>query len=141
MIRGKRIGIVGHEAAKFTKATEAMARELIRSLLEDPCSVLISGRCPLGGIDVWAEEEADAMGREKVIFPPRTNRWLTGYKPRNEAIAATSDIVHCIVVAKYPPGYRGMRFEECYHCKTNSHIKSGGCWTALRCERHEWWIL
>lgn len=40
-----------------------------------------------------------------------------------------SGVVVCIVVTQFPEGYKGMRFPYCYHCKTNSHIKSGGCWT------------
>jgi predicted Rossmann fold nucleotide-binding protein DprA/Smf involved in DNA uptake len=134
------IGIVGHEAAKFTMVTERAARALIRTLLP-PGSVLVSGRSPLGGIDVWAEEEAAALGLETKIFPPLTSSWSTGYKPRNLQIAHTSAIVHCLVVSTYPPGYRGMRFDFCYHCSTRDHIKSGGCWTALRCAQRRWHII
>jgi len=28
-----------------------------------------------------------------------------------------------------------MRFPFCYHCKSNLHVKSGGCWTAKYAER------
>lgn len=135
------IGIVGHEAAKFTPETEATAREIIRALLNDPADILVSGACPLGGIDIWAEEEADALGRAKVIFPPKYNSWAIGFKPRNIKIAELSDIVHCIVVRAYPEQYTGRRFPICYHCGKSDHIKSGGCWTALRCEQREWWML
>ena len=127
-----KVGIVGHEAAKFIPYTEQMARELIRQLLEPEGSVLVSGHCHLGGIDIWAEEVADFLGRPKEIFAPATYAWAGGYKPRNIKIAETADIVHNIVVAEYPPQYDGMRFEYCYHCKTNQHIKSGGCWTAKK---------
>ena len=136
-----RVGIVGHEAAKFTPETEEAAREIIRFLLRDPYTILVSGHCPLGGIDIWAEEEAQALDREMVIFPPKCNSWEGGYKPRNEAIAETSDVVNCIVVSSYPPGYKGMQFDRCYHCHTNDHIKSGGCWTAKRARKSEWFVL
>ena len=139
--RQMNIGIVGHEAAKFTTESEAIAREVIRYLLEDPSSVLVSGHCPLGGIDIWAEEEAIRLNRHMQIFSPQSNSWETGFKPRNLQIANTSDIVHCIVVSTYPLNYIGRRFPYCYHCHTSSHIKSGGCWTALKCPQHEWWIL
>ena len=135
------IGIVGHEAAKFTPDQEYVAREIIRYLLSDPTSVLVSGHCPLGGIDIWAEEEADRLGRRKRIFPPKTNSWEDGFKPRNLQIANTSDICHCLVVAELPPTYRGRRFDYCYHCHSRTHIKSGGCWTAKRCKQSEWWII
>ena len=146
------VGIVGVEAAKLTPATEATAREIIRVLLADPLAVLVSGACPLGGIDIIAEEEADALGREKVIYPPKSNDWYTGFRPRNERIASKSEIVHCITLGSYdlfPSGYVGRRWKTtsgdpyCYHCKDRNepHVKSGGCWTAWRCAAQEWWIL
>lgn len=135
------IGIVGHEAAKFTAEQETIAREIICYLLEAPDAVLVSGRCPLGGVDVWAEEEELVLGRRTLIFEPRVNNWEYGFKPRNLQIARHSDIVHCIVVSSLPSTYTGRRFDRCYHCHTSSHVKSGGCWTALRCKRRSWWIL
>ncbi len=134
-----KIGIVGHEAKKFIPYTEQMARELIRQLLEPADSVLVSGHCHLGGIDIWAEEIAKALGAfdPALIFAPKNQHWSTGYKPRNQQIAETAAVVHNIVVARYPEGYADLRFEDeqtglpyCYHCKTDQHVKSGGCWTA-----------
>jgi len=143
------VGIVGHEAKKFTPETEARARLVIRGLLQplvgDFLNAVVSGRSPLGGIDVWAEEEAGALGIATLIFPPRTNHWATGYKIRNLQIAEASDIVHCIVVRDLPPGYTGMRFPQCYHCLkggcTYPHVKSGGCWTALKCKQRMWHVI
>lgn len=131
------VGIVGHEAAKFTPATEAAAREIIRKLLEPPDVVVVSGHCHLGGIDIWAEEIAKELGAydPELIFPPKKLQWAGGYKDRNILIARNSDIVHCIAVAELPPGYTGMRFEGCYHCNTSGHVKSGGCWTAKYAQR------
>ena len=129
------IGIVGHEAKKFTPKTEAMARELIRELLKAPGSRLVSGHCHLGGIDIWAEEIAVELGVAKLIFPPVEYSWEKGYKPRNILIAEHADVLHNIVVAAYPEDYDGMRFDYCYHCKTNEHIKSGGCWTAKQAQK------
>lgn len=129
------IGIVGHEAAKFTPVTEAAARILIARLLAPLDAICVSGACPLGGIDVWAEEIAISLGRQTRIFAPATPSWESGYKPRNILIAQTSDVVHNIVVAELPPTYAGMRFQRCYHCRTDAHVKSGGCWTAKLAER------
>lgn len=124
-----KIGIVGSEGAKFTPTTEAVARALIRSLLV-PGDVVVSGHCHLGGIDIWAVEEARAMGLpDPIEFPPKTRAWTTGYKPRNLLIAQTADQVYCITVRTLPEGYTGMRFPLCYHCRTTDHVKSGGCWT------------
>lgn len=137
-----KIGIVGHEAAKFTAETEAKAREIIRSILTDShADVMISGGCHLGGIDIWAEEEADKLGIAKQIFLPSVRRWEGGFKQRNLKIAYTADEVHCIVVKEYPPNYSGMKFDFCYHCKSNDHIKSGGCWTAKRSRKGVWHII
>lgn len=137
-----KIGIVGHEAAKFTKSGEQQARKIIYNLLDNNReATLVSGHCHLGGIDIWAEEIADMLGIAKIIFPPRTFVWSTGYKPRNIQIANTSDIVHCIVVNKLPLSYKGMRFTSCYHCGTKEHIKSGGCWTAKRAKQAQWHII
>lgn len=130
-----KIGIVGHEAAKFTPDSEARARAVIRALLSLPATTVVSGHCHLGGVDIYAEEEADKLGIPKLIFPPRTKRWHDGYKPRNLQIATASDVVHVIVVKEYPATYRGMHFDYCYHCDKTDHIKSGGCWTAMQARR------
>lgn len=140
------IGIVGSEAGKFTKAGEETARKIIRALLSAARQPrLISGHCPLGGVDIWAEEEADALGIPTTIFPPKTHRWDDGFRPRNIRIAEASEIVHVIVVTKYPPGYDGMIFSTCYHCHSNTHVKSGACWTAkfaqLQGKKAAWHIV
>jgi len=135
------VGIVGHEAAKFTPETEAAAKKIIRDLLTPEDAVLVSGGCHLGGIDIWAEEIADELGREKVIFRPEALRWGApgGYRERNEAIARTSDVVYCIVVKKLPEDFRGRRHTVCYHCGTTTHVKSGGCWTAKKAAQGRWY--
>jgi hypothetical protein len=137
-----RVGIVGHEGAKFTPETRLAACKVIAELLTPTDAVCVSGRCPLGGIDVWAEVCADRWGREKLIYPPANKSWSGGYKPRNIQIAEASDVVHVILVAEYPATYTGMRFDLCYHCAKDEaralgrdHIKSGGCWTARYAQR------
>lgn len=142
-----RVGIVGHEGAKFTPETEAKAREVIRDILRvlvpgaDSLDAVVSGHCHLGGIDIWAEEEAKRAGIPTRIYPPKRLTWSGGYKERNLQIAADSDVVHCIVVARLPESYTGMRFEYCYHCKTKDHVKSGGCWTAKRAKASHIWVI
>jgi hypothetical protein len=122
------IGIVGSEGAKFTKETEAKAREVIREVLRGN-EVVVSGGCHLGGIDIWAVEEAKAMGLDVMEFLPKTRKWDGGYKQRNQLIAENSDIVYCITLKELPDSYTGMKFNLCYHCGTKEHVKSGGCWT------------
>lgn len=140
------VGIVGAEAAKFTVAGELEARRLIGKLLFDQDAVLVSGGCHLGGVDIWAEEAAGALGRSKIIHHPAELNWSRGFGPRNLLIARNSDVVHVIAVARFPTTFTGPRFPLCYHCarrsrerpyepQTPSHVKSGGCWTAIETER------
>jgi hypothetical protein len=132
----KVLGIVGAEAAKFTLKGEAAARAVIAEWLAK-FDVVSSGHCHLGGIDIWAEEEAQAVGKfdPQLIFEPRVLRWAGpgGFEQRNTAIAAASHTLLNIVVDQLPGNYTGMRFKLCYHCEPRKdktpHVKSGGCWT------------
>lgn len=121
------VGIVGCEAAKFTPQTEKRARASIRELIRN-AKLVVSGACHLGGVDIWAIEEAKKLGIPTKEFAPEKKHW-EGYKARNIQIAEASDKVYCITVRKLPKTYKGMRFPLCYHCGTTNHIKSGGCWT------------
>lgn len=143
------IGIVGSGADKFTPETRSMAKKLIYGILHayqrqgyEP--VAVSGHSPVGGIDIWTEDMADMLGIEKRIYPPKVQRWEGGYKQRNMLIAK-SNIVHVIVVDKYPESYTGRKFNLCYHCDTADHIKSGGCWTGKRAIEYgneaQWHVL
>jgi len=126
------IGIVGSEAAKFTEETERKARAVIRELITalPPLSAVCSGECHLGGIDEWARLEAENLDVPFIGHPPKVLEWNKGYKPRNIKIARTSDKVVCITIKEYPSSYNDMKFSRCYHCDTDQHVKSGGCWTA-----------
>ena len=124
------VGIVGSEGAKFTPETEHKARVLINGLLTRPgVTTVVSGGCHLGGIDIWAEQIAGALGLDAIIHKPAKLNWSQGYAPRNRRIARDSDEIHCITLEELPESYKGMRFPFCYHCGTNKHVKSGGCWT------------
>mgnify|MGYP001594700573 CR=1 FL=1 len=129
-----RIGIVGSEAANFTPKTVAEERKLIRTILQ-PGDVVVSGKCHLGGIDIWAVEEAVKLGLSYKEWPPKHRAWEGGYKQRNLEIAKDSDKVVCITVRSLPITYTGMRFSHCYHCGTYDHVKSGGCWTVKQAKR------
>jgi len=107
---------------------EANARYLIRLLLVGASS-MVSGHSPVGGIDIWAEEEALALGVPLDLKVPTHNSWDPpggyGYKARNLDIARDSDVVHVLLADVYPEQYTGRRWDLCYHCKTNDHVKSG----------------
>jgi hypothetical protein len=125
------LGIVGSEGAKFTKESESLVSQLIETLiLQTQPSLVVSGACHLGGVDQWAVEIAKANGIQTQEFPPLHRSW-GGYKARNIQIAEAADEVVCFTVEDLPPGFPEGGWERyCYHCKTDEHIKSGGCWTA-----------
>ena len=125
---GPVLGIVGAEAAKFTPQWQIYAKyQIHEAFIRHQPSLIVSGRCPLGGVDIWAIEEARKAGIRTREFPPGHNSWEY-FKARNIQIAE-SDIVLCITVRYYHNDYKGRRFKLCYHCKTDDHVKSGGCWT------------
>ena len=139
-----KIAIIGHASDKFNQITRRSAHSIIAGILEDyrPC-ILISGGCPMGGIDIWAEEMADKKGIEKIIYRPKYTQWdpdvntygkdAYGFKARNLDIARNCDVLYNIVVRTWPENYRGTKYND-YHCAGKNmdkhpHVKSGGCWT------------
>ena len=134
-----RIGIVGNEAAKFTNSGALRAcdaiRQLVQPLVGVEHSAVVSGACHLGGVDIWARDIARWLGVPMIEFPPASQSWEHGYKPRNLQIAEASDFVFCLAVDRLPHGFSGMRFKRCYHCNRVDHVKSGGCWTVLQAQR------
>lgn len=123
-----KLGIVGSEGGKFTDETKLIALDTIYKLL-GPGDTVVSGECHLGGIDIWAKEIAIAEGLDYIGCPPQFKTWQS-FKRRNIEIATIADRVACITVRTLPSGFKEGGWERyCYHCKTDSHIKSGGCWT------------
>ncbi|MFQ6027460.1 MAG: hypothetical protein ACE5Q6_08215 [Dehalococcoidia bacterium] len=141
-----KLGIVGHAQEKFTLQTQIAAHgRILDAVKKHQPTHIVSGRSPMGGVDIYAETIASTLSIPTIIHAPKRNTWSApgGFKERNLAIARDSDLVLVVVVAEYPEGYTGMRFKDCYHCKGRNppHIKSGGCWTAWQCPRHEWVII
>jgi hypothetical protein len=130
------LGIVGSEAAKFTTITERIARGIIRKEIIEHKALqplwVVSGACHLGGIDIWAIQEAEELWCNYIEYPPAKLRWKGGYEDRNLKIARRSHRVICITVKSLPDSFKGPRYVYCYHCKTSTHIKSGGCWTVKK---------
>jgi len=136
----KHVAIIGHGRDKFGPESARVACHVIADIFRDhgPHNlVLVSGRSPRGGVDVWAEDMAEILGLRTDIKAPKTMSWSGpgGYRDRNLDIAQTADVVHVIVVDTYPDGYEGQRFKICYHCKTTDHVKSGACWTAKQAKK------
>lgn len=149
-----KVGIVGNGSDKFTRAGEQQARALIHLILNSPgVEVMVSGHSPVGGIDIWAEDAASALGLELDLKIPEIHQWNPpggyGYKARNFDIARDSDVTHVILADVYPEEYRGRRFGICYHHRDHesdivtptNHVKSGGCWTGRKAEHAIWHIV
>lgn len=142
-----RVGIVGNGSDKFTPVGETRAKQIIINILadeqENESVTLVSGHSPVGGIDIWAEESAKALGCDLDLKIPDTHAWNPsdgyGYKARNLDIAEDSDVVYVIVALEYPEEYEGTRFKTCYHCAVGGttpwHVKSGGCWTGKQAKK------
>jgi len=150
MVLDMNVGVIGNGADKFTSDTEKGAKAMIGYVLSTtllpPNPTVVSGRSPLGGVDVWAEEYADEHGLNKIIHAPKRNHWggVGGYRHRNLLIARDSDIIYVIVAHEYPPDYKDMRFKSCYHCNKNDHVKSGACWTAkkaMKMDKPVEWVI
>lgn len=150
-MRTKTIGIVGSAADKFTPESEQRARDAIEEIItrwDKHTTLIVSGHSPLGGVDIWAEKTAWALGYDFYPYTPVVHQWNPpgqyGYKKRNLDIAK-SDIVYVVVPDSYPLNYNGMKFDFCYHCHDDTHIKSGGCWTAKQAQKlgnlAEWIII
>jgi len=98
-----KLAIVGARESKWTPEQKEKVKGIIRDILTN-CNVeiLISGGCPKGGVDIWAEEIANDLGIVTAIFKPVKNNWEY-YKQRNIAIAHSCDKLICIE----PKGVKG----------------------------------
>lgn len=129
------IGIVGADDRKFSDTQEAWARRRILEVIKrDKPTHVVSGRCPKGGVDIWAIEEAKRVGLITAEFPAEKNVW-EWYKKRNIQIAEACDKVVCIAVRRAPfMKSLPARTYKCVHCLKSGmpytqHVQSGGCWT------------
>jgi hypothetical protein len=157
-----KVGIVGPEESKWkSKEQIENAKFEIRKILFINCfdgygkktGTLVSGHCPKGGVDIWAEEIADNLGIKKEIYPVEVNQWedeteywgethdvthiLKGYKSRNIQIAKACDVLYDIESkgsCKHCDGFGYYRDyaitpnKECSYCKGTGNY-SGGTWT------------
>lgn len=147
------VGIIGHGRDKFNAVSKAVAKAEISRILSRHAGrcIIVSGRSPMGGVDVWAESLAVKLGFPVDIKVPKDHQWDGdyGFKQRNLDIAETCDIIYVILVSDYPGNYRGRRFDSCYHCNQHDHdheehVKSGACWTAWKAverEKEVVWVI
>lgn len=169
-----KVAVVGPEESKWTEEQKSKAKENIVIILtkestkqtikkygllvtdtvitlDFSTNTLVSGHCPKGGVDIWAEEIADKLGIKKEIYPAEVNQWedseeqtrtewgakdliqKKGFRSRNIQIAEACDILYCIVPKKSHEaefqGVYGSYPDFCRHCEVYGHPTNGGCWT------------
>lgn len=102
---------------------------------------LVSGGCHKGGVDIWAEIIADAIGVPKKIYLPDIHRWeddkepmiprwgmfkvLKGYKTRNMEIGDNCNVLYC-----FEP--ESVLYDSKRTVLGDNGLRgrwSGGCWT------------
>lgn len=96
-----KVAIVGSEEKRWVHEDKLKVISDIIEILSQPDTELVSGGCPYGGPDIWAEVIATTLGLKQTIFLPDVNVWSVrgsdrkGYKERNIQIASTCDTLHC----------------------------------------------
>lgn len=139
MVSKKVLAIVGASGSKLNELQKRTAVQLVAGILDnyDPRYwVFTSGRSPEGGIDIFAEVEADRRGFENRVCPPAEehNHWQCkdadcyGYKARNLDVAHKADAMYSIVTSTH-------FLNLCKHCKIRGHDSSGACFTARYARR------
>jgi len=161
-----KIAIVGCEESKWTNSQRVDAKEEIESIIFKHCHrdferthkqcseekmIIVSGHCPKGGVDIWAEEIADELGIKKEIYPAEVNQWndkikhkktnniwvsykLKGFRSSYIQIAEACDVLYCLV-PQIQPKHKlideiiNERNAYCIHCDMAGHPTNGGCWT------------
>lgn len=176
-----RIGIIGASEEKWDKLLVNDVKKTIRDILVNPhyycvecgwnfkyphvvshvdkglvkelkVQVLVSGGCPYGGVDIWAEAIAKELGIKTRIFKPQTRQWenkivvtqsgvltFIGYKERNIEIAKSCDILYVISPRCQACGGTGVHSSDdlgglctntyCEKCKGLGYTFNGGVWT------------
>jgi hypothetical protein len=120
-----KIAIVGSESKYWSNEQVPKAILKIHEILIEACEswlnkkvTLVSGGCPKGGVDIWAEIIAKEMKLNMEIYKPEVEQWedhyepsvneyydikrrattvrKKGYKSRNMEIAEACDVLYCI---------------------------------------------
>jgi len=142
------VGIVGSEEKYWTESQKGLVYEKILEILGSyDYPILISGGCPNGGVDIWAEEVASDLKIERVIHYPEVQRWnsvatfdgrvLRGYKTRNIEIAEQSDVLYDIEPEFVDHDVTKFGDKVEYDWNTGKYYRrSGGTWTMRHAQNH-----
>jgi len=112
-----KFAIVGSSKAKETTNVMKTLHNIIGQF-NPKHDIFVSGGAK--GIDSIAEDIATRLGFKTEICYPAYEGW-EAYKVRNMTISNISQYLYCVVL-------KGND-EFCYHCKSGTHNRSGGCWT------------
>jgi hypothetical protein len=150
-----KVAIVGPQEDKWLPEQKVRVKQAITTILYqyqfEKELIMVSGGCPLGGVDIWAEEVAKERGVNTDIFKPDINQWedkieyenfpmydgkavdyeviFKGFKSRNIAIAKNCDVLYCIVPKVLSVTTDKSTHKYCKHCNSFNHPNNGGCWT------------
>ena len=179
-----KVAIVGPEESKWPTDLKRKAKNVITTLLtrhafcetlaDEPFAdtsrevdwskiTLVSGHCPKGGVDIWAEEISDQLGIKKEIYTPEVNQWEDKINKipfnKNEVEEYQIDTTELEFDGYYyyriyrQKGYRSRNIQiakvcdvlycivphipsaTCRHCKIEGHPTNGGCWTMKYAEK------
>lgn len=111
-----KIAIVGAEERKWNGYNIKDVKIQIAEILnKNKDTVLVSGHCPFGGVDIWAEDYTYEHKIKSEIYRPTNNRWTpNGYKERNIRIAESCDEIYVFSPAD----------------ENGKPLWNGGIWTA-----------
>ena len=120
-----KIAFVGSSEKWWVPYQRKEAIQFILDIIEKyPNFEIVSGGCPYGGVDIWAEAIAYALGTEPVIFNPKGHGWIH-WRNRNMEIAEYCDILYCIE----PEWDVSMGASKAYIWRGKKCRRSGGIWT------------
>lgn len=127
-----KIGIVGSSKIQLEDALPVV--EKIIMMYNPTTTEFVSGGA--AGVDRAVMIVCDLFNIKFTPYPPDVESWndvgdKIGYKTRNLKIAAVSDHVVSIALSG---GY-------CYHCHSDTHQKTAGCFTARRCKSFEIFVI
>ena len=133
----KYVGIVGSRAKFWTHMKRGLVLKLIRNALKkemnvvygghgesysDPRSItLVSGGCPFGGVDEWAEIIAQLLDVPMAIYKPKENN-RASYFERNMQIAKRSDVLYCFNPSERQKGGGTMTLGQAENLGKKTHM-------------------
>ena len=97
---------------------------MLKIIRSHPKIEIVSGGCPYGGVDIWAESIGYTLDLPMTIFNPMGSGWEF-YKKRNIKIAEYCDIMYCIE----PEWDAYMGAQKAFTWGNKKARRSGGIWT------------